>query len=327
MYLFGTISNSDSDIKLNFNFESLKVLGLTSKLGNLKLGEMKLNDVIDPNSKAYFQKLPYTTGAPVLAEADRNTLVNDFYATGGENPYIVIKKVNGFETNNITINETYNEIPSLNDISIKNISDNDLQIKNVTVDSSNFKVEGPSTQPTVSAGATNTDFKIKAKEGLNAGDYTAIITVTDIDGNNYTATVTLKVEKKNLNVGISGLDSTWVYGTSKTPTATGVDGLGAGDYKITYYKENNGSYDEVVTELPKLVGKYKATLSVTNQNYTASEASVNFEITPITTEVKVKSYDDTFTYDGTEHSKNAYDVLWANNASPVTDNKLPMVIW
>lgn len=325
MYLFGTISNSDSDIKLNFNFESLKVLGLTSKLGNLKLGEMKLNDVIDPNSKAYFQKLPYTTGAPVLAEADRNTLVDDFYASGGENPYIVIKKVNGFETNNITINETYKETPSLNDISIKNISDNDLQIKNVTVDSSNFKVEGPSTQPTVSAGATNTDFKIKAKEGLNAGDYTAIITVTDIDGNNYTATVTLKVEKKNLNVGISGLDSTWVYGTSKTPTATGVDGLGAGDYKITYYKENNGSYDEVVTELPKLVGKYKATLSITNPNYTASEseASVNFEITPITTEVKVKSYDDTFTYDGTEHSKNAYDVLWANNASPVTDNKLP----
>lgn len=323
MYLFGTISNSDSDIKLNFNFESLKVLGLTSKLGNLKLGEMKLNDVIDPNSKAYFQKLPYTTGAPVLAEADRNTLVNDFYATGGSDPYIIIKKVNGFETNNITINETYNETPSLNDISIKNISDNDLQIKNVTVDSSNFKVEGPSTQPTVSAGATNTDFKIKAKEGLNAGDYTAIITVTDINGNNYTATVALKVEKKNLNVGISGLDSTWVYGTSKTPTATGVDGLGAGDYKITYYKENDGSYDEVVTELPKLVGKYKATLSITNQNYTASEASVNFEITPITTEVKVKSYDDTFTYDGTEHSKNAYDVLWANNASPVTDNKLP----
>ena len=323
MALFGTISNSDSDIKLNFNFESLKVLGLTSKLGNLKLGEMKLNDVIDPNSKAYFQELPYTTGAPVLAEADRNTLVDDFYASGGSDPYIIIKKVNGFETNNITINETYNETPSLNDISIKNISDNDLQIKNVTVDSSNFKVEGPSTQPTVSAGATNTDFKIKAKEGLNAGDYTAIITVTDIDGNNYTATVTLKVEKKNLNVGISGLDSTWVYGTSKTPTATGVDGLGAGDYKITYYKENNGSYDEVVTELPKVVGKYKATLSITNQNYTASEASVNFEITPITTEVKVKSYDDTFTYDGTEHSKNAYDVLWANNASPVTDNKLP----
>ena len=324
MYLFGTISNSDSDIKLNFNFESLKVLGLTSKLGSLKLGEMKLDEVIDPNSKAYFQKLPYTTGAPVLEEADRNTLVRNFYATGGENPYIIIKKVKGFEINNVEINETYKETPSLNGISIKNISDNDLQIQNVTVDSSNFVVEGPSTQPTVSAGATNTDYKIRAKEGLPAGTYTATITVTDNNENNYTATVTLKVEPKQLTgLGISGLDSTWIYGTTKTPTVTGVDGLGVGDYKITYSKENNGSYEDIGTTLPKLVGKYKATLSITNPNYTASEASVNFEITPITTEVKVKSYDDTFTYDGSEHTKNAYDVLWANNASPVTDNKLP----
>ena len=325
MYLFGTISNSASDIKLNFNFESLKVLGLTSKLGSLKLGEMKLDEVIDPNSKAYFQKLPYTTGAPVLAEADRNTLVDNFYATGGSDPYIIIKKVNGFEINNVEINETYKETPSLNGISIKNISDNNLQIQNVTVDSSNFVVEGPSTSPTVSAGATNTDFKIKAKEGLVVGTYTATITITDNNGNNYTATVTLKVEPKQLTgLGISGLDSTWVYGTTKTPpTATGVGGLGAGDYKITYSKLNNGSYEDIGTTLPKLVGKYKATLSITNPNYTASDASVDFEITPITTEVKVKSYDDTFTYDGTEHTKNSYDVLWANNASPVTDNKLP----
>ena len=323
MYLFGTISNSDSDIKLNFNFESLKVLGLTSKLGSLKLGEMKLDEVIDPNSKAYFQKLPYTTGAPVLEEADRNTLVRNFYATGGNDPYIIIKKVKGFEINNVEINETYKETPSLNGISIKNISDNDLQIQNVTVDSSNFVVEGPSTQPTVSAGATNTDYKIRAIEGLPVGTYTATITVTDSNGN-YTATVTLNVEPKQLTgLGISGLDGTWVYGTTKTPTATGVDGLGAGDYEITYSKLNNGSYEDIGTTLPKLVGKYKATLSITNQNYTASDASVYFEITPNNTEVKVKSYDETFTYDGTEHTKNAYDVLWANNASPVTDNKLP----
>lgn len=323
MYLFGTISNSDSDIKLNFNFESLKVLGLTSKLGSLKLGEMKLDEVIDPNSKAYFQKLPYTTGAPVLEEADRNTLVRNFYATGGNDPYIIIKKIKGFEINNVEINETYKETPSLNGISIKNISDNDLQIQNVTVDSSNFVVEGPSTQPTVSAGATNTDYKIKAKEGLPAGTYTATITVTDSNGN-YTATVTLKVEKKNLTVGISGLDSTWVYGTTKTPTATGVDDLGADGYEIIYSKkDSSGNYANIGNKLPTLVGEYKATLSVKNPNYTASEASVDFEIKPITTEVKVKSYDETFTYDGTEYTKNAYDVLWANNASPVTDKKLP----
>ena len=319
-YLFGTISNSDSDIKFNFNFESLKVLGLKIKLGSLKLGEMKLDDVIDPNSKAYFQKLPYTTGAPVLAEADRNTLVRNFYATGGENPYIIIKKVKGFEINNVEINETYKETPSLNGISIKNISDNDLQIQNVTVDSANFTVDGPSTPTTVSAGATNTGYKIKAKEGLPAGTYTATITVTDSNNGNYTATVTLKVEKKNLTVGINGLDSTWVYGTTKTPpTATGVDGLGLGDYKITYSKENNGSYEDIGPTLPKLVGKYIATLSITNPNYTASEASVNFEITPINTAVKVKSNDATFTYDGNEHSNNGYTVSFNGG---VTGNTL-----
>ena len=306
MSLFGTSSDSDSDIKFNFNFESLKAMGLASKLGSNKLGKMKLDNVIDPNSKAYFQELPYTTGAPVLTEEDRNTLVEDFYSSGGSDPYIIIKKVNGFEINNVAINETYKETPSLNSISIKNMSGLDLQIQNVTVDSANFTIEGPSTSPTVSAGATNTDYKIKAKEGLPVGTYTARITVTDSNGN-YTATVTLKVEKKNLTVGISGLDSTWVYGTTKTPTATGVDDLGAGDYKITYSKENNGSYEDIGTTLPKLVGKYKATLSITNPNYTA-ESSVDFEITPINTEVKVTSNDDTFEYDGLEHSNNGYTV-------------------
>ena len=325
MYLFGTISNSDSDIKLNFNFESLKVLGLTSKLGSLKLGEMKLDDVIDPNSKAYFQELPYTTGAPVLTEADRNTLVGNFYATGGSDPYIIIKKVNGFEINNVAINETYNATPSPNDISIKNISENALEVKSVTVDSSNFIVEGPSTQPTVGAGATNTDFKVKAKSGLNAGEYTATITVTDANDEKYTATVTLNVSAKALTgLGINGIPSTWEYGTAQTPTATGVEGLTAADYEIVYSKKNEDStYTDLGTELPKLVGEYKATLKIKNSNYTASEASVDFSITPITTEVKVKSYDETFTYDGTEHAKDAYDVLWANNASPVTDKKLP----
>ena len=319
--LFGTSSDSDSDIKFNFNFESLKAMGLASKLGSNKLGKMKLDNVIDPNSKAYFQKLPYTTGAPVLAEADRNTLVEDFYSTGGSDPYIIIKKVNGFEINNVAINETYKETPSLNDISIKNISDNDLQIQNVTVDSANFTVEGPSTPTTVSAGATNTDYKIKAKEGLPAGTYTATITVTDNNGNNYTATVTLKVEKKNLTVGISGLDSTWVYGTTKTPpTATGVDGLGLGDYKITYSKkDDSGNYVNIGDKMPTLVGEYKATLSITNPNYTTSGASKDFVITRINTAVKVKSNDATFTYDGNEHSNNGYTVSFNGG---VTGNTL-----
>lgn len=322
MYLFGTISNSASDIKLNFNFESLKVLGLTSKLGSLKLGEMKLDEVIDPNSKAYFQKLPYTTGAPVLAEADRNTLVRNFYATGGSDPYIIIKKVNGFEINNVEINETYKETPNLNGISIKNISDNDLQIQNVTVDSSNFVVEGPSTKPTVSAGATNTDYKIRAIEGLPVGTYTATITVTDSNGN-YTATVTLKVEKKNYDGVVINYPSNWIYNSNPTLSITGLESLGSNEYEIYYSKETTpGNYENIGNTLPILVGKYKVNVKITSVNYIESESSVDFEIKPITTEVKVKSYDETFDYDGTYHTKNTYDVLWANNASPVAGNIL-----
>ena len=278
---------------------------------------LTVNDVIDANAV-----IEYYPSRGVKATADRTAKLN----TSDLNAYwgpITVKFANGFNVSNASLTGKYGEIPEAN-ITIKNIGENDLQIKNVTVsEPTKFEIIG-TTQPTVSASATNTDFKVKAKAGLDVGTYTATITVEAMDSKTYTATVTLKVEPKQLTgLGISGLDSTWVYGETKTPTATGVTGLGAGDYKITYSKENNGSYEDIGTTLPKLVGKYKATLSITNPNYTASEASVDFEIKPITTEVKVKSHDGEFTYNGSEHTKNNYDVLWANNASPITDKTLP----
>ena len=316
-------SSDNNNMKANFNFETLMVKGLGVKLGSNILGKKRIEEVIPNDTKLY-----YTDGNQVIELEDRTTLVTDVRAsTDNSYPqYIKLAKETGLSVDNVTLpNVTfgYTVVPEAT-INITNIGAAELKITNVTVsDTDKFEIIGD-TQPTIGIGAINTDFKIKAKTGLSAGTYTPTITVTDENGKTYTATVTLKVEQKQLTgLGISGLDSTWVYGTTKTPTATGVDGLGAGDYKITYYKENNGSYEDIGTTLPELVGKYKATLSVTNQNYTASDASVNFEITPINTEVKVKSYDESFTYDGSEHIKNAYDVLWANNASPVTDNKLP----
>ena len=274
---------------------------------------LTINDVIDANAVVEYYSKDGVRTADRTAKLDS---IDTYYGP------ITVKFANGFNVSNATLNGKYGETPETN-ITIKNIGENNLQIKNVTVsDTEKFEIIG-GTQPTVNVGGTNADFKVKAKTGLGVGDYTATITVTDMGGKTYTATVTLKVEKKNLTVGISGLDSKWVYGTIKTPTATGVDGLGTGDYKITYSKENNGSVEDMGTTLPKLVGKYKATLSITNPNYTASEASVPFEITPINTAVKVKSNDATFTYDGSEHTYNAYDVLWANNASPVAGNILP----
>ena len=322
--IFHFSSSDETNMKANFNFETLMVKGQGVKLGFNILGKKRIEEVIPTDTKVY-----YTDANGVIELEDKATLVmNVKTGTSTSQPqYIKLAKETGLSVDNVTLpNVTfgYTVVPEAT-INIANIGAAELKITNVTVsDTDKFEIN-ISSQPTIGIGATNTDFKVKAKTGLNAGNYTGTITVTDENGKTYTATVTLKVEPKELTgLGISGLDSTWAYGETKTPTATGVDDLGADGYEIIYSKkDNSGNYANIGNKLPILVGEYKATLSVKNPNYTASEASVYFEITPITTEVKVKSFDDTFTYDGTEHTKNAYDVLWANNASPITDKKLP----
>ena len=322
--IFHFTSSDKTNMKANFNFETLMVKGRGVILGFNILGKKRIEEVMPNDTKLY-----YTEANKVIELEDRTTLVADVRASTDTSypQYIKLAKETGLSVDNVTLpNVTfgYTVVPEAT-INITNIGAAELKITNVTVsDTDKFEIIGD-TQPTIGIGAINNDFKIKAKSGLSAGTYTPTITVTDENGKTYTATVTLKVEPKQLTgLGISGLDSTWVYGETKTPTATGVDDLGADGYEIIYSKkDSSGNYANIGNKLPTLVGKYKATLSVKNPNYTASEASVNFEITPITTEVKVKSYDETFTYNGTEHTKNAYDVLWSNNASPVTDNKLP----
>ena len=318
--IFHFPSSNDTNMKANFNFETLMVKGKGVRLGFNILGEKRIEEVMPSDTKIY-----YTDSNQVIELEDRTTLVTNVRTSTSDSypQYIKLAKETGLSVDNVTLpNVTfgYTVVPEAT-INITNIGADNLKITNVTVsDTDKFEIIGD-TQPTIGIGAINNDFKIKAKSGLSAGTYTPTITVTDENGKTYTATVTLKVEPKQLTgLGID-LASTWVYKETKTPTLKGVEGLTPDDYAITYSKKDNSEkYGNI---MPILVGKYKATLSITNQNYTASEAYVNFEITPITTEVKVKSYDETFTYDGTEHTKNAYDVLWANNASPVTDNKLP----
>ena len=313
-------SSDKNNMKANFNFETLMVKGQGVILGFNILGKKRINEVIPTDTKVY-----YTYGNQVIELEDKATLVVDVKTgTSTSQPqYIKLAKETGLSVDNVTLP---NVIFGYTDgseaiINIANIGAAELKITNVTVsDTDKFEIIG-TTQPTIGIGATNTDFKIKAKSGLSAGTYTPTITVTDENGKTYTATVTLKVEPKQLTgLGIN-LASTWVYKETKTPTLIGVEGLTPDDYAITYSKKDDSeNYGKI---MPILVGKYKATLSIINPNYTASEASVYFEITPITTEVKVKSYDGEFTYDGLEHTKNAYDVLWANNASAVANNKLP----
>ena len=318
--IFHFPSSDDNNMKANFNFETLMVKGQGVILGFNILGKKRINEVIPTDTKVY-----YTYANGVIELEDKATLVMDVKTgTSTSQPqYIKLAKETGLSVDNVTLPNVifgYTGVPEAI-INIANIGAAELKITNVTVsDTDKFEIIG-STTPTIGIGVTNTDFKIKAKSGLSAGTYTPTITVTDENGKTYTATVTLKVEPKQLTgLGID-LASTWVYKETKTPTLKGVEGLTPDDYAITYSKKDNSeNYGNI---MPILVGEYKATLSITNPNYTASEASVDFEITQITTEVKVKSYDETFTYNGSEHTKNAYDVLWANNASAVTDNKLP----
>ena len=322
--IFMMPSSDENNMKANFNFETLMVKGQGVKLGFNILGKKRIEEVMPTDTKLY-----YTDSNQIIELEDRTTLVENVRtgASISQPQYIKLAKKTGLSVDNVTLpNVTfgYTDGPEAT-IKITNIGAAELKITNVTVTGNEkFEIIGD-TQPTIGIDAINNDFKIKAKSGLNAGTYTPTITVTDEHDKTYTATVTLKVEPKQLTgLGISGLDSTWVYGTDKTPTATGVDGLGAGDYEITYSKKDTSeNYVNIGNKLPILVGEYKATLSITNPNYTATDFIKDFAITPITTEVKVKSYDETFTYDGTEHTKNAYDVLWANNASAVADNKLP----
>ncbi len=316
--IFHFPSSDDNNMTANFNFETLMVKGQGVILGFNILGKKRINEVIPTDTKVY-----YTDGNQVIELEDKATLVMDVKTgTSASQPqYIKLAKETGLSVDNVTLPNVifgYTDGPEAI-INIANIGAAELKITNVTV-SDNFEIN-VSSQPIIGIGATNTDFKVKAKSGLNAGNYTGTITVTDENGKTYTATVTLKVEPKQLTgLGIN-LASTWVYKETKTPTLIGVEGLTPDDYAITYSKKDDSeNYGKI---MPILVGEYKATLSITNQNYTASEASVNFEIKPNNTEVKVKSYDESFIYDGSEHTKNAYDVLWANNASPVTDNKLP----
>ena len=321
--IFHFTSSDNTNMKANFNFETLMVKGQGVKLGFNILGKKRIDEVVPSDTKVY-----YTDANQVIELADKATLVMDVRAdTSTSYPqYIKLVKEFGLSVGDIELSDVtygYTDVPQAT-INIANIGGENLEIKNISVDGSNFVVEGPSTAPTINIGETNTDYKIKATSNLKAGNYTATITVTDNYNKTYTATVTLKVLPKQLSgLGIT-LDDTWVYGNVKTPTLTGVDDLTPDDYAITYSKKNDsGNYVNMGNKMPTLVGEYKATLSVTNPNYTATDFSKDFVITPITTEVKIKSYDETFTYDGTEHTKNAYDVLWANNASAVTDNKLP----
>ncbi len=316
------VPGADDDITMNFTFDTLTYYtSAANKLGANRFYSIKFDDVVPEDSKIYYLKKETTVDVEETELTNRNINIAELPLAATNNTYIKIIKDEGFNVDNVTLDDLtfgYSSVGTKN-ISIYNRGTSDLKVKTVASSSTDFIVEGTN-KPIISAGATdNASFTIKAKEGLPAGTYTADIIVTDANDKTYTATVTLKVNPKSLTLGVN-LPSSWVYGTTQTPTLSGIEELGTGDYVLNYYKKDGTSLG---TTQPKLVGEYKAELSVNNANYSVSTASVNFEITPITDKVTVRSSDDTFEYDGTEHSNNTYSSYYLDSVSPRVDNTLP----
>ena len=300
--IFHFPSSAETNMKANFNFETLMVKGRGVQLGFNILGKKRIEEVIPNDTKVY-----YTDGNQVIELEDKATLVMDVKTgTSTSQPqYIKLAKETGLSVDNVTLpNVTfgYTGVPEAT-INIANIGGENLEIKNISVDGSNFTIEEPSTAPTINIGATNTDYKIKAKSGLAAGNYTATITVTDNYNKTYTAIVKLKVEAKEITgLGIVGVNSKITYQETYTPALTGTTELGSGDYTIKYAKLDGGSYTDIDYK-PFKVGKYKVTIIVTNENYIASDASVFFEIVAKTITPTVNAIPDQ-TYTGKQITPN-----------------------
>ena len=301
-----------NDMKLNNVTFNMSFDNLTFKSGNNRLivsNEIySIDDVVPEDTNFYI--FNSSEDKQVLI-AERSTSVNTevpsslWYNVDGYTNlnYAGIKlvKKDGFDVTAPTfdsVNYDYTSV-SAKGISIYNRGTTDLQVKSVTVDEpTKFTVIG-TTQPTIASKATdNTSFTIKPVDGLEAGTYTATITVTDMSDKAYTATVTLNVGAKNLpDLGIE-IEGTITYGEEYTPTIIGAPELGVGDYEVKYAKKVGESYQDV-DDKPTSIGSYKVTISVTNRNYSASDVSVFYEIVAKTITPTIENISDQ-TYTGSE---------------------------
>lgn len=302
--IFYLPSSDRTNMKANFNFETLMVKGQGVKLGFNILGEKRINEVIPTDTKVY-----YTDANGVIELENKATLVMDVKTgTSTSKPqYIKLAKETGLSVDNVTLpNVTYGytDGPEAT-INITNIGADNLKITNITV-SDNFEIN-ISSQPTIGIGATNTDFKVKAKSGLNAGNYTGTITVTDENGKTYTATVTLKVEAKEITDFDISMDN-WKYGeTAKDAVITYGSTLKSSDGVLVYKQKDTDSWG---TSKPVTAGNYQVKFKLKNENYTMNEKIVDFEIFKNDTEVKIVTKSNSWVYDGTEHTESEFDVYY-----------------
>ncbi|MGN1324564.1 MAG: LPXTG cell wall anchor domain-containing protein [Bacilli bacterium] len=295
------------DMKLNNVTFNMSFDNLTFKSGNNRLiasnESYSIDDVVPEDTNFYI--FNSSEDKQVLI-ADRSTSVKIevpsslWYDVDGYTDlnYAGIKlvKKDGFDVTAPTfdsVNYGYTSV-SPKSISIYNRGTSDLQVKSVTVDEpSKFTVIG-TTQPTIASKATdNTSFTIKPVDGLDAGTYTATITVTDMSDKIYTATVTFIVEKADITptVSVSNVE----YGTPVDPTINGNTGSGTVEYHYIDSEDND------TTTKPTNAGSYKvyAIIGETTNYKGATTSKVDFTINPKSITIAVDPIADQ-TYTGSE---------------------------
>ena len=309
---------SDDNVRVDLSIETIKLytysgqsMAVMARNSNNEFEkEMLIGNVIPEDSEFLYYNI---NDKQVVA--DRNRLISEPFVDSyndDKTRSIIVRKKTRFDVLDISLNEIYGytEATDVKEIPIYNSGAADLQIKNVSVDNANFVVEGTKT-PIVNVGETNTDFKIKAKNGLKVGEYSANITVTDINGNTYTSKVTLKVDKKEITDLDISIDS-WTYGVDdeKMPVINYGSTLTKNDGDIRYASEDS---DYWTWRPPTTAGKYKMKFKLTNdanEKYIIPEKIFNFEIFKNDTEIKIVIKSNSWEYDGEEHKEDDYDVYY-----------------
>ena len=309
---------SDDNVKVDLSIETIKLytysdqsMAVMARNSNNEFEEeMLIGNVIPEDSEFLYYNI---NDKQVVA--DRNLLISEPFVDRYDDDKtrsIIVRKKTGFDITDVSLNEIYGytESTDVKEIPIYNRGATDLQIKNVSVDDANFIVDGTGT-PTVVVGATTTDFKIKAKKGLMVGEYTANITVTDINDNTYTSKVTLKVDKKEITDLDISIDS-WTYGVDdeKMPVINYGSTLTKNDGDIRYASEDS---DYWTWRPPTTAGKYKIKFKLSdaaNEKYIIPEKIVYFEIFKNDTEIKIVIKSNSWEYDGEEHKEDDYDVYY-----------------
>ncbi|MDO4369161.1 MAG: MBG domain-containing protein [bacterium] len=308
------LTAKESDMKMNYSIESMTVKGngvYVARYGALSTFPIK--SVVSNSTKVFYNNTDGTESMITDMDKTIGSLV-----TSGENGYIKFKKSDDLKISNVEFESKYSDRVDAKEISITNTGDNDLQIKDVTVNDTNaFEIISGS-KTTLSSGEVDKTWKVKPKDGIEAGEYTSEIIVTDTSDIEYEAVVKIKVSPKELTDFEIDIND-WTYKEeADTPYVVAQNNLDGNDYVIEYKKIGSTSWS---SNIPKTAGVYTVRVRCINDNYIVKSASKDFEIKKIDKKIEIVSNSNSWVYDGNTHTDSGYKIYY--DGVEITSGILP----